>query len=82
VTRDEILSLIDECRKRGVAHLKLEDVEFSLYREGAGLPDLFPELSETKLDPAKCVKCQNAPRDGRITGFCRACAMGEAGVVS
>jgi hypothetical protein len=83
MTKQEILDLIDECRKRGVSSIKTEDstsrVEFSLYPEVFGSPgDPFAELSKP-LDTTKCLQCQNAPPDGKLAGHCRVCSLKAAG---
>jgi hypothetical protein len=89
MTDEEIYSLIEGCRARGVLHLKVQRiaesgfdqiVEFTLT---PSLPasDPFAELSKP-LDPNKCQQCQASPRDGKIAGLCRVCSLSAAGVTS
>lgn len=79
--RLELLELVDALRSRGVMHFKQGDLEFTL------APQLVPGVEAVpdgtaKLDPTKCLRCQAAPQDGRISGYCRKCSLAEAGVAS
>lgn len=86
---EDVLLLIDECKKRGLASLSVqgcgemgqfEKIEFTI---APGVPpgDALAELEPPKpIDHSKCLVCQKSPQE-RGT-MCRGCWLGQAGVSS
>lgn len=87
MTTEELFELIDGCRARGVAHIKLDiGVEFTLAPTAPARPDRLDAIAdewplpERKVDPSKCLVCQVAAHERGA--LCRACYLAQAGVSS